>query len=283
MAQVVQVLCTPHDPTLPVWEKRRAQGSIDSSIEKVFAGYDRLRAALTAARPDVLVVAAGDHFGQWFMNNMPAFLLGKASRAAGPFPDEQMAWGLPPYDVPVEGELARYLLREGFEREIDFAYSDEFIIDHSFTIPLGYLRPEQDLPIVPLFLNVLAPPLATARRFYNVGVAVRRIIETWPSDLRVAIIATGHMSNSVGGPGMLEHRLAPETDWDRRVWPALISGNVEGVLAECSWEKMYAAGNGTPGFLGSVFALGAALGAQPSYAEFVPSMASPAMALLQWA
>ena len=46
---------------------------------------------LAQARPDVLIVVAGDHLNQWFMDNMPAFVVGKAPIARGPFPHELRA------------------------------------------------------------------------------------------------------------------------------------------------------------------------------------------------
>lgn len=112
----------------------------------------------------------------------------------------QRDWRLATYDAPIEGKLARYMLTQGFEYEVDFAYSDEFIVDHAFSVPLNFMRPQADIPIVPIFLNFLAPPVPPARRYHKIGGIVREIIEEWPEDLRVAVICTGHMTNGVGGP-----------------------------------------------------------------------------------
>ena len=41
----------------------------------------------------------------------------------------------------------------------DLAFSNELRIDHSVTCPIITLRPDADLPIVPVYTNIFAPPL----------------------------------------------------------------------------------------------------------------------------
>jgi protocatechuate 4,5-dioxygenase, beta chain len=68
---LVSVLGVPHDPTLPVAIARGGQEPIAWAAELI----ERQRLALAEARPDALVVVAGDHLNQWFLDNMPAFVL----------------------------------------------------------------------------------------------------------------------------------------------------------------------------------------------------------------
>ena len=86
------------------------------------------------------------------------------------------------------------MLRNGLDAGFDLAFSDELRIDHSITCPIITLRPEADLPIVPIYTNIFAPPLPQPKRFVELGQAIRHIIEAWPEDLRVAVIGTGHLS-----------------------------------------------------------------------------------------
>jgi len=282
MARIVNLTAIPHDPTLPIAQRLAAQGKADPGALPALAHMETLRQALEKSRPDAVVVVGSDHFGQWFMNNMPTFMVGKATRLQGPFPAEIMSWGLKATDLPIEGALARSILKGGLERGIDFSYSDEFVADHSFTIPLNFLRPQDDLPVVPLFINLLAPPVPPGWRYRQVGSLIAEAIEADGTDKRVAVIATGHLSNAVGGPGMMRSLKEPESEWDRMMWSLVRENNVDRITELSTWDQLYAHGNGTPGFLGYVFSFGLARGAPPSFAEMVATTAQPACAFVHW-
>ena len=95
-------------------------------------------------------------------------------------------FGIAPYSAEVEVDVAKQMLQLAPKMGVDFSFSDEFRIDHAFTVPLNFIRPEMDLPIVPIFTNVMAPPVPPAQRFYEVGKAIRRIIDELPLNKRVA-------------------------------------------------------------------------------------------------
>jgi protocatechuate 4,5-dioxygenase beta chain len=282
MARLVSLIGVPHDPTLPIAARMRPDGKAHPGALPALDCFADLRRMLAEARPDVIVMAGSDHLNQWFFDNMAPFMIGKASRLKGPFPSEAMAWGLEPCDLPVHGALARHTLKQGYEQGVDFAFSDEFVADHSFTIPLNFLRPEHDLPVVPIFVNLLAPPVPPGRRYAAVGAAVRACIESFEGDLRVAMIVTGHMANAVGGPAMLTSVVDGGTAWDRAMWARIVANDVESIIAHSTWDQLYAAGNGTPGFLAYVLAFGAARGAPTSYRRLVANTAQPGCAFLAW-
>lgn len=282
MARIVSLIAIPHDPTLPISQRLAADGKAHPGALPALEHLETLRQKLDEARPDVLVVIGSDHLGQWFMNNMPTFMVGKATRLKGPFPAEVGSWGLKETDLPIDGELARRLLRGGLERGVDFSYSDEFVADHSFTIPLNFLRPQDDLPVVPVFINLLAPPVPPGWRYRQVGQIIRSTIEDDGTEKRVAVIGTGHMSNSVGGPNMMAGLTNPESEWDRMTWQLVRDNEVDKITELSTWDQLYAVGNGTPGFLGYVLALGLAGGAAPTFAELVATTAQPACAFVEW-
>lgn len=282
VARLVSLIAVPHDPTLPIAARLRGQGKAHPGALPALDAFEHLRGRLTAARPDVIVVVGSDHLNQWFMNNMAPFLVGKAARLVGPFPAETASWGLEPCELPIDGALARAVLRGGLDRGVDFAFSDEFVADHSFTIPLNFLRPEGDLPVVPIFINLLMPPVPPGWRYHQVGAAIRAAIEADGTTKRVALVVTGHMSNSVGGPRMLEVQSQPLSDWDAQTWALLQANDTETIVARSTWDQLYAVGNGTPGFLGYVLALGSAQGAAPTFMELVATTAQPACAFLEW-
>lgn len=282
MARLVSLIGVPHDPTLPIAARLSGEGKAHPGAIPALDCFAELRDMLAAARPDVVVMVGSDHLNQWFFDNMAPFMVGKPSRLKGPFPSEAKAWGLGSCDLPVHGALARHILKQGFEEGVDFAFSDEFVADHSFTIPLDFLRPQGDLPVVPLFVNLLAPPVPPGWRFAAVGSAVRACVESFAEDLRVALVVTGHMSNGVGGPGMMRNMVEPESEWDRATWALIEANDVAEIVRRSTWDQLYAAGNGTPGFLAYVFAFGAARGAPAPYRRLVATAAQPACAFLAW-
>jgi len=118
---------------------------IDPGIRAALENFNLTREELKQARPDVLIVVGSGHLNQWFMDNMPPFTIGKAPATDGPFPHEVRRFNLSEYHTDVNMDLAKTLVREGFQKEVDFAFSDEFMIDHAFTIPLSLIRPEMNL------------------------------------------------------------------------------------------------------------------------------------------
>src|SRR6185312_1193710 len=75
-------------------------------------------------------------------------------------------------------------------------------------------REQQRWPtaIVPLQVGVLQFPVPSAARCFKLGQALRRAIESYPEDIRVAIVATGGLSHQVHG----ERAGFNNPDWDRQ-------------------------------------------------------------------
>jgi protocatechuate 4,5-dioxygenase beta chain len=262
MGKLVTLLGVTHNPFLP--RVFRQNPDTSPGIRKTFDNFQLMRQKLHEANPDTLVVVGSDHLNQFFMENMPPFLIGKAAQATGPFDYEKSSYEIPDYRAAVHVEFAKTLVREGFKRNVDFSYSDEFVIDHAFTVPLGLLRSDADIPVVPIFTNVSAPPVPPSQRFYDVGMALRSIIEEMPASDRVAVIASGHMSLDVGGP---KTNQTVDPDFDRQMTALISAGKASEVIREATWERMFNAGNQTPGFSNFIMLLGLAMGAPASFAE----------------
>lgn len=259
MAELVEIIGISHSPNFP---GQIAEPNPEPAIVEAAHDYELMRKRMAASRPDVLIVIASDHLNQFFMDNMPAFLIGKAPRAEGPFPHEMRAFGIAPYRAQVEIDVAKSMLQAAPKMGVDFSFSDEFRIDHAFTVPLNFIRPEMDLPIVPIFTNVMAPPVPPAQRFFAVGKAIRKIIAALPSNKRVGVLSSGHLAIEIGGPK--EGRSSSDPEFDRRMMNWVGQGDVENVIKEATWENMMASGNVTPGFLNFVLLMGLADGKAPS-------------------
>jgi len=85
----------------------------------------------------------------------------------------------------------------GTKMGVDFSFSDEFRIDHAFTVRSISSAREMDLPIVPIFTNVMAPPVPPAQRFFEVGKAIRRIIDALPRQA-CGGVSSGHLAIEIG-------------------------------------------------------------------------------------
>src|SRR2546428_7377819 len=197
MAQIVTIIGITHNPFMPRMFQQPQQPPGAAKVKERIA---MMRQKLAEAKPDVLITIGNDHLHQFFMDNMPAFMIGKMDAYDGTFYDESREFGLPTCRVPGDLELSDAIMEGAFDRGVDFAYSNELTIDHSIIVPLTFVRPEMDLPIVPILTNCIAPPLPRPKRFYEVGQAIRSVIDGLQTDKRVAVVVSGHLSLEVSGP-----------------------------------------------------------------------------------
>ncbi|QKG24259.1 extradiol ring-cleavage dioxygenase [Actinomadura verrucosospora] len=262
MAEIVGIYGVPHNPLL--W-RTLAADPLPDDLRATADGFARLRARLAEARPDVIVTVSTDHLTQWFYDNMPSFLVGKAERVPVTFWAEEREFGLPKAELRGDPELARALLAGGIERGVDFAASDEFTADHSVLVPLLYLRPDLDLPVVCVFTNCMAPPLPTPARFFRVGEVVREAIEVLPGGRRVAVVASGHLATEVGGPKHFAG--SPDRDFDAWAVELLRKGAVEEAVRSLTFDRLLAAGNVSHQFLNFLVTMGVAGGAPALHAD----------------
>ena len=266
MATVVAVIASTHHPFY--LKASTATGAdrppfADEWVRKITA----FRETLTKANPDVLVMVGSDHFHQLWLDNMPQFLVGKAPFYDANWYNEEREFGLPRLRLTGQEDLSAHILRSGLDAGFDLAFSNELRIDHSVTCPIITLRPEADLPIVPIYTNIFAPPLPQPSRFVALGEAVRKIVEEWPSHLRVAIIGTGHLSLELGGPRQFGPH-GPDPEFDRRAVEWIAAGDIDACLREVSLDSLHAPGNATHGFMDFMMMMGVAgAGAKADYVD----------------
>ena len=199
MATIAAVIASTHHPFY-----YRASTSTGADrppfADEWVAKITSFRETLTRANPDVLVLVGSDHFHQIWLDNMPQFLVGKAPFYDANWYNEEREFGLPRLFFKGDENLSSHILRSGLDAGFDLAFSNELRIDHSVTCPMITLRPECDLPIVPIYTNIFAPPLPQPKRYVQLGQMIREVVASWPANLRVAIIGTGHLSLELGGP-----------------------------------------------------------------------------------
>jgi len=147
--------------------------------------------SMREARPDALIVIAAEHFANFFMNNMPAYAIGMADHYDGPIEDP--GWlGIERTRVPGNADLSRRLIAEVMN-DVDVAFAEEWKFDHGIMVPLHFLTPRFDLPVVPVNINCQGPPLTPLKRAWAFGAALRRACDAVPE--RIALVGTGGISH----------------------------------------------------------------------------------------
>jgi len=149
-----------------------------------YAKLGELRGRFEATKPDALIVIAAEHFANFFMNNMPAYCVGMADSYEGPIEDEQWL-AIERRSVPGNAALSRRLIA-ALMHEIDVAYAEEWKFDHGISVPLHFMTPRYDLPVIPVNINCQGPPLTPLARAYEFGRALRRACDAQPE--RIALL-----------------------------------------------------------------------------------------------
>ena len=173
----------------------------------LYRAFDDLRDRLESSRPDALVVVAAEHFANFFMNNMPSFAVGMADRYEGPIEDPEWL-NIPKFIAPGAPDLSVRIIAE-IMQTVDVAYAQEWLFDHGIAVPLHFLTPRFDLPIIPVNINCQGPPLSPLHRSWAFGDAVRRAADSVPE--RIALVGTGGISHWPATPD--SGRINEE--WDR--------------------------------------------------------------------
>lgn len=208
MARIIGGIGTSHVPTIGLAYDRGKQEH--PAWAPLFKGYEPVADWLAQQRPDVLVFFYNDHASTFFFDFYPTFALGVSS--SFPIADE----GSGPRPLPhITGHpgLAAHLADCLVNDEFDLTLFQDKALDHGCLSPLPLLwphRPHWPGAIVPIQINVLQYPLPTAARCYKLGQAVRRAVESYPEDLKVAVVGTGGLSHQIHG----ERTGFNNTRWD---------------------------------------------------------------------
>jgi protocatechuate 4,5-dioxygenase beta chain len=236
MAEIVAGFGMPHNPGSPAMVARDGPQCETARL------YAEMGKHIEAAKPDVLVIFTDDHFNTFFLDNFPTFAVGIAEATSGPNDQTPM----PRYTVAVPGELAAHIRGTALAHGFDISLVQDFEVDHAVMVPLHFITPQMKIPVVPIFVNCLAPPLPTARRCYALGEAVRAAVESWPKPLRVAVLGSGSFSLEIGGPRIPPGpRCAgtPDPQWSQHVQDLLGAVRIDDLIAEATPARMQQAGN----------------------------------------
>jgi protocatechuate 4,5-dioxygenase, beta chain len=165
----------------------------------VFEGFERSKQVMAEINPDIVIEVYNDHGTAFSLQYIPTFSLGVAAE----FQPADEGWG--PRKVPVvkgDPEFAWHLVESLILNEFDMTIINEMEVDHGLTVPLSLMFGQKEAwpcPVIPLCVNVVTYPPPTGKRCYALGKAIRKAVESYPKDLRVAIFGTGGMSHQIHG------------------------------------------------------------------------------------
>ena len=244
-------------PSLEVQRKLR------QDAEKAFAV---LRADLEAARPDVLIVVANDQFVNFFFDNIPTFFVTLADEVQGRFTRYR-------FNYRNDAELGRAILEAGVGAGLDLSFGEDIELQHTQMVPLHFLLPEPDIPILPIFVNTWIDPLPTPARCYALGNLIRQVADASPH--RVAMLATGGLSHFPGSPRIGEI----DTSFDEGLLRQMRDG-AGPALAELTLEQLRQSGNSE--FLNWMVTVGAVSDTPASETFYMPDHVATGWGFASW-
>jgi 2'-aminobiphenyl-2,3-diol 1,2-dioxygenase, large subunit len=216
----------------------------ESERRSVFDGNKEVGECVRRAKPDVLLIIAGDHK----FNDTP----GRGVATADTYtPCGDLGNPQTPYKGHPEfaSQLIDYCGDNGFALE---AIDESFRPDHSFSIPIMFATPNHSIPVVQMV--ILVDDVPQPSESYAYGDIVREFIEKHrPKDERVAVIASGGLSHWVFiEDPLLEFEPDPNATspgvnetFDREVLSRFEEGDVKRLAAEWTNDQLLEqAGNG---------------------------------------
>lgn len=204
--------------------------------DELYAKLDTQRQEIEDSGAETLIVVAAEHFANFFMNNMPAYCIGIGEKYEGPIEDPEWL-KIPKTKVPGAADLGTRLTREVM-KTVDVAYAEEWKFDHGIMVPLHFLTPKYDMPIIPVNINCQGPPLTPLHRAWAFGEALRRACDSVPE--KIAVVGTGGISHWPATPdsGKINE------PWDRDFLDRLMRNDKDALLAYDDVETYRDAGQG---------------------------------------
>jgi 3-O-methylgallate 3,4-dioxygenase len=223
-------------------------------------GMAQLSRQLSEANPDCIVMVSNLH-GDIPPHQQQIFgvFTGETLPADGP--------AAPGERLPTDPQLAAHLLSSLNEDGIDVHGCPDLGaaagLGDAFTFLYELYARDGTLPMVPVMISRYLPNQPSPRRAHELGAALRRAIESWDSEARVAVMASGGLSHQI-----LDEPL------DRSVVEALTTSDVD-TLCSIPRDRLNR-GPGTPEILNWV-AVSAAMNNEPmTLVDYVPCYRSPA-------
>src|SRR5262249_27658563 len=150
-------------------------------VEELIAVVREMGRSLAAAAPDALVVIADDHLNVFSFDAIPALCVRVGRSVSRMVQRDAIEFdraldGLPDR-YAVHEDLANAILEKGVQAGFDFAASWSALLDHAFLSPVSTLYGAGPVPpLVPFWVNCFVTPQPTAKRCFDAGRHIARVV-----------------------------------------------------------------------------------------------------------
>lgn len=198
--------------SLDIWRKRHA--ACQDALAKMADIFE-------AARIDAAVIVGDDQFEVFSKDRSPYYFVYTGETVTNEPASEQQKAMMPPgvaiaesgnkpdkrETYPCAYDLARHIAKSLAGGEYPVESAGEFPhegspwsagLPHAYGFIYRNIMHDKVIPNVPFFINTFFPPTQpTAANCVAMGERLRKAIESWPVDARVAIIASGGLTHFV--------------------------------------------------------------------------------------
>lgn len=235
MAEIVGIFACSHAPQL-VRDWETIEKGRRSRLERAFLELGR---AIAAAETDVVVAIGPDHWSNFFLSNMPAICIGVGAHHGGP--PEPWLSAFPHRTLPGDARFGTYLADYAFTHGFEPSISHRMNLDHGFCVPLWRTDLDPLPAIVPVVINAIQTPVPSIARCIAFGAMIADAAEHFAEPTRVAVLASGGLSHSVGEPTMWE----VDEAFDRMCIERFAEGDPASIIAQMNEDRIARAGNGS--------------------------------------
>lgn len=190
MAELVAAIGCSHFPWISGMVDLMPQMVPPDNWRDIKRDFGILRDILAEA--DTVICVSNEHFVSVDPSQIyPTFMVVNAERGVGPSEPWLPSMPRNSVDVEMNAPLANHLLEFGIENEFDLTKMATVELEHGFLAALEYLTPKWDKKYIWILQNCFFPPRPTMKRCYDFGKMLRKAIDSWDSDEKIAIVATG--------------------------------------------------------------------------------------------
>jgi hypothetical protein len=203
-----ELLDEPH----PGIEKQLTSEVFQARHEANQAGISKLAEVMEKANPDVIVMFGDDQsevFSADFMPAMCVFWGDTVPFSRRSFGNRDAAmeaidgyYSRPEKEYPVHAKLGKHIIESLSTDDFDIMHARTIgegkSISHAFGFVWNRLMGDKITQTVPIHINTyFSPNQPTPLRSWELGQSVRKAVESWDNDLRVAVLGSGGFSHFV--------------------------------------------------------------------------------------